>query len=315
MCTSLSDPDALAQVLRQLLSPLARLALARGVPHATLDELLKQALVAAADESHAALAPHRRVSRITTATGIHRREVSRLVTGLRDGAAHRAPAARSHASELFTHWRTNAVYADRRGSPAELPRQGPAPSFESLAQAITRDVHPRSLLDELLRLGLAAHDPTRDTVRLVREAFVPQGDEARLLRVLGRNVGDHLSAAVDNLLHDNRRHFEQAVYADGLSDASMAEFRRLVGDQWQATLSALVPALESMVARDAAAAADTAAADAAAPATAPRHRVRLGLYSFTQIDPPVAEATATEAPAKDALATDAPATDPEGSPP
>ena len=180
-------------------------------------------------------------------------------------------------------------------------------------------MHPRSLLDELLRLGLAAHDTTRDTVRLVREAFVPQGDEARLLRVLGRNVGDHLAGAVDNLLHDNRRHFEQAVYADGLSDTSMAEFRRLVGDQWQATLSALVPALESMVARDAAAAAATAApdaaADAAASAAVPRHRVRLGLYSFAQIDPPAADAIATDAPVNDAPANDAPATDPEGSPP
>lgn len=302
-----SDPDALAQALRQLLAPLARLALARGVPHATLDELLKQALVSAADESHAALPPHRRVSRITTATGIHRREVSRLVAGLREGAAHRAPPARSHASELFTHWRTHPVYADRRGSPAELPRQGPAPSFESLAQAITRDVHPRSLLDELLRLGLAAHDPVLDTVRLVREAFVPQGDEARLLRVLGRNVGDHLSAAVDNLLHDNRRHFEQAVYADGLSDASMAEFRHRVGDQWQATLAALVPALEAMVARDADAAIDAAAPTRLAPQ---RHRVRLGLYSFAQIDPPGADAQAADPPA-----ADAPATDLEGSPP
>ena len=188
-------------------------------------------------------------------------------------------------------------------------------------------MHPRSLLDELLRLGLAAHDTTRDTVRLVREAFVPQGDEARLLRVLGRNVGDHLAGAVDNLLHDNRRHFEQAVYADGLSDTSMAEFRRLVGDQWQATLSALVPALESMVARDAAATAATAApdaaatpdaaadADAAASAAVPRHRVRLGLYSFAQIDPPAADAIATDAPVNDAPANDAPATDPEGSPP
>jgi hypothetical protein len=313
-----ADTDALALALRQLLGPLARLALARGVPHATLDELLKQALVAAADESHAALAPHRRVSRITTATGIHRREVSRLVAGLREGAAHLAPPARSHASELFTRWRTHPLYGDRRGSPAELPRQGPAPSFESLAQGITRDVHPRSLLDELLRLGLAAHDPARDTVRLVREAFVPQGDEARLLRVLGRNVGEHLAGAVDNLLQDNRRHFEQAIYADGLSDVSMLEFRRQVADQWQAMLSALVPALEAMVARDAAAAAPqtgtpalaaagpegAAAAVTAAPAAPatpapPRHRVRVGLYSFAQIDPPAA---------------DAPGSDPEGSP-
>lgn len=277
---STPDADALSSALRQLLAPLAQLAVAHGVTHAALDELLKQALVAEAERHHAALPPHRRVSRITTSTGIHRREAARLLDALRDGAAQQPPPARSQASELFHHWRTDPLYGDLRGSPAELPRSGPAPSFESLAQAITRDVHPRSLLDELLRLGLAAHDRERDTVRLVREAFVPQGDSAALLGALGRNVGAHLAAAVDNLLHDNRRHFEQAIFADGLSDASMAEFRTLVRGQWQALLAQMVPALEAMIARDAAA--GSGSADPASGGAAPRHRVRLGLYSHAQ---------------------------------
>lgn len=273
--------DALTGALRQLLAPLARLALARGVTHATLDELLKQALVDAADRQHAELPPHRRVSRISTAIGIHRREVTRLVTELRDGAARQPPPQRSLASELFAHWRTNRDYGDRRGSPAELPRQGPAPSFESLAQAVTRDVHPRSLLDEMVRLGLAAHDRQRDTVRLLREDFVPRGDASRMLRALGNNVGDHLDAAVDNVLADAPRHFEQAVFAGGLSEASVAELDRLVRTQWGQLVDALVPALEAMLARDAAAAPSD---PPALPAPA-RHRVRLGLYSLAQDEP------------------------------
>lgn len=288
--------DALATALRQLLAPLARLALAQGITHATLDELMKQALVAAADAAHDNLPPHRRVSRITTATGIHRREVGRLVGALRDGAAQQPPPQRSHASELFAHWRSQPAYRGADGQPAALPRQGPAPSFESLAQAITRDVHPRSLLDELLRLGLAEHDAPSDLVRLVRDGFVPQGDAARMLQVLGRNVGAHLAGAVDNVLHDSARapdragrragqrpegprHFEQAIFAGGLSEASLAEFRRLVTDQWQATLRTLVPALEALIERDAAAAA--AAGDTAVPP--PRYQqVRLGLYTHAQ---------------------------------
>ncbi len=275
--------DALAQALAQVLAPLARLALARGLTHATLDEWLKQALVAAADEQHAALPPHRRVSRISTATGIHRREVTRLVEVLREGAARTPPPQRSLASELFTHWRTDPAFCDRRGSPAELPRCGPAPSFEALAQAITRDVHPRSLLDELLRLGVAALDRERDSVRLVREAFVPQGDAARMVATLGRNVGSHFAAAVDNVVHDDRRHFEQAIFADGLSEASLEQLRGLVRDQWQALMDGLVPALEAMVARDA------EAAESVEPgqADAPRQRIRLGLYSFAQPQPPM----------------------------
>jgi hypothetical protein len=54
-----------------------------------------------------------------------------------------------------------------------------------------------------VRLGLAELDGAQDTVRLVRDGFVPQGDSARMLQVLGRNVGAHLEGAVDNVLHDS----------------------------------------------------------------------------------------------------------------
>lgn len=299
-------PDALLGALQQLLQPLARLALGGGLTHATLDEALKLALVAAADQQLQDLPEHRRVSRIATSTGIHRREAGRLVALLREGQAAAVPAQRSLASELFTHWRSDRVYRDREGAPAELPRQGPAPSFESLAQTITRDVHPRSLMEELVRLGLAAHDEQRDTVRLLREAFVPQGDQARMLGTLGRNVGSHLDAAVDNLLQGDRRHFEQALFADGLSEASLNELRGLVQRQWQGLLDALVPTLEAMVARDSAAAIAAQlqrAGDTPPPAS---HRVRLGLYSHFQADP-------TAHPAADPAAhpTDSPTDSPE----
>jgi hypothetical protein len=273
--------DALTGALRQLLAPLARLALARGVTQATLDELLKQALVDAADRQYAELPPHRRVSRISTATGINRREVTRLVEALREGAAHQPPPQRSLASELFAHWRTDRLFCDRRGSPAELPRQGPAPSFEALAQTITRDVHPRSLLDEMVRLGMAAHDRQRDTVRLLSQDFVPRGDASRMLRAMGNNVGDHLQAAVDNVLAESPRHFEQAIFADGLSAASVAELDRLVRAQWGQLADALVPALEALLARDAAGDSPGAAPEA----DAARQRVRLGLYSLAQDEP------------------------------
>ncbi len=270
-------PDALGAAVARLLEPLARLALAKGLNHGALDEMLRRALVDAADRLHAALPPHRRASRIATATGIHRREVTRLIAELRAAEGDLPPPPpRSPVTELFAHWRTDPLYCDRRGSARELPRQGPAPSFESLAQGVTRDVHPRSLLDEMVRLGVAAHDAERDTVRLLREAFVPTGDGARMLQVLAANVGSHFDAAVDNVLADGRRHFEQAIFADGLTEASIDEVRGLIQDQWHALLQALVPALEAMVQRDRQAAAGA------------RQRLRLGLYSHWRADVPAA---------------------------
>ena len=163
----------LREAAQAVLEPLARLAVARGLPFAVLEEAMKRAVVDAAAQAHPDLASHRRVSRIATATGLNRREVTRLVH-------HDAPARarpRSLAGEVFAHWRGTPAYRDAAGRPRALPRQGPAPSFETLAQEVTRDVHPRSLLAELLRLKLAALDADTDTVTLLRDGFVPGGDE------------------------------------------------------------------------------------------------------------------------------------------
>lgn len=67
-----ADAEALLQALDALLAPLARLAVARGLPCATVEGLLRRAFVRAAQEAHPALPAHRMVSRIATATGLKR---------------------------------------------------------------------------------------------------------------------------------------------------------------------------------------------------------------------------------------------------
>ncbi len=286
------EDQALHVALRRLLEPLAKLAVSKGVTHAALDEWLRAAMVKEAFEAHPDLPPHRRASRVSATTGLHRREVNRL---LEQPLALPAPA-RSRAAEVFAHWRSAPAYRTKQGAPRVLPRQGPAPSFESLSHAVTRDVHPRTMLEELLRLKLAELDVAHDTVALVTEGFVPRHDAARMAAFLGDNVGDHLSAAVANLVGDGPRHFEQAVFADGLSEPSVQAFKGLVGDQWRTVTQALVPALERLIERD-----------QALDDGAPRHRVRLGLFGFDSpmpADPETMAAApaAAEAPQSKTLA-------------
>ena len=262
------DPrqQALLEALSAVLRPLARLAVAQGLPFAAVEELLKRGFVQAAREAQPDPTAQRMVSRISTATGINRREVTRLC----ESEPSEAARPRSLAAEVFAHWTTAREYRDRHGAPRVLPRQGKVPSFEALAQRVTRDVHPRSLLDELLRLGLAAHDAQRDTVTLQRNAFVPRGDAMRMLGFLGDNVGDHLGAAVHNVITEGQPHFEQAVFADELSDESLQQVRALVRSQWQALIDAMVPKLEQMIADD------------LAHDRVRDQRVRIGLYAYNE---------------------------------
>lgn len=258
------EQGALLCALRSVLRPVALLAVARGLPYGELAEVLKQSLVEAARAAHHRVPPTRAASRISTTTGLTRREVTRLMQRP-DGEAQARP---SPVTQAFTRWLSDPVYRGQDGAPLALATQGPAPSFETLAQSITRDVHPRTLLEELTRLGLARMEAD-GCVHLVQNAFVPREDLDRMLSFLGANVGDHLSAAVANVLGDGSRHFEQALFADELSHESLSEARILISEQWQALLHTLAPALQALIDADKA---------AGRPAG---QRLRIGLFAYT----------------------------------
>jgi len=258
------DTD-LIKTLNRLLLPLARLCLASGITFATAEEVLKRAFVQEANEMQPGAPEHGKVSRISTVTGINRREVTRLTAS----ETSLLPTKQPRASEIFARWTTDPAWRGSDGKPLVLKRQGTELSFEALAQSVTRDVHPRSILDELIRIDLVGYDENLDLVTLTRNNFVPLNDSRQMLNFLGDNVGDHLNAAIDNVLHDGNRHLEQAVFADELSTESLKAFLPVVMTHWNTLHEMMVPALTSLI-----------EADKRAGRTQDQ-RVRVGLYTFT----------------------------------
>lgn len=254
-----------------VLTPLAQLCVGKGITIQMIEERLREAFVQAARLVHADHPSGRLTSRISATTGLTRREVTRL----KNQPARPAEPRRSPVTELFMRWLADPALHTATGRPQPLARSGPAPSFESLAQSVTRDVHPRTLMEELCRLRLAAHDVSTDTVHVLQEAFVPRGDWARMVGYLGDNVGDHLRAATANVLGDGSEELEQAIFADELSAESLAQARRLMMQQWRNMLNEIAPQLEELIADD--------------------HRagrmqdqsLRIGLFTWSQAMPPV----------------------------
>jgi hypothetical protein len=113
---------------------------------------------------------------------------------------------------------------------------------------------------------------------------------------MGANVGDHLAGAVANLLGRKPEHAEQAIAAEGLSAASVAQVRPLLHAHWQRLTGDLVPLLERLIEQDA------ARADADAPNT---HRVRFGLYAFdtAPATPPAQDAPQAQPPRRTTTTT------------
>lgn len=262
-----SDQEALTSALERVLAPLAQLCVAKGIPIQSVEEKLRRAFVAAAVDAYADQPAARLTSRISATTGLTRREVNRL-----RGAPLQAPAAPRHSpvTELFTRWVAKQSQETAGRDTDWLPRQGPAPSFEALAQSVTRDVHPRTLLAELCRLKLAETDTSGDHVRLLRDAFVPRGDWANMVAFLGENVGDHLRAATANVLADGTQHIEQALFADELSVESLVRVRERMARQWHMLLKTMTPELEQLMKDD---------AESRRPQT---QSIRIGLFTWTQ---------------------------------
>ncbi|MEI7817032.1 MAG: hypothetical protein WCI45_07550, partial [Desulfuromonadales bacterium] len=141
-----------------------------------------------------------------------------------------------------------------------------------LAQSVTRDVHPRSMLDELIRLGIVQHDKVNDSVTLVRSDFVPEKNSVQMLGFLGDNVGDHLDAAVANVVQNGNAHLEQAIFADELSAESVAVLLPMVTSNWKQLREGMVPEITAAIKSDRIA------------GRLQNQRLRIGLYTFTEAD-------------------------------
>ena len=264
---STSNQDSvIAKILGRILAPLARLCLANGITFSTVEEMLKRVFVQEANALQPGMPMHGTVSRISTSTGLTRREVTRLL----NSDVPVRPAKPPIASEIFARWTTDPAWRAHDGKPLVIKRQGTAPSFEVLAQSITRDIHPRSMLEELVRIGLAHYDENLDCVSLTHDDFVPGGDSRQMLNFLSDNVGDHLDAAVANVLSDVSRHHEQAIFADELSVESLEALRPLVAAHWVALRDAMVPAITNLIESDRLA------------GNVQDQRMRIGLYAFDE---------------------------------
>jgi len=261
-----------------VLGPLARLLVARGFKFGQAEELLKQAFVQAGSAELERSGIARNVSQISITTGIHRKDVKRLLEAPGDPALH----GRSFAAEVFTRWVSDPQYT-QRGKPRALPQRasGGARSFESLARSVSTDVHPKTLLDELRRLGIVELDDEAGTVRIAAGSFVPARDLAGMIGLLGANVGDHLHAAASNVIGDRPPLLEQAVFADELSGESVQATQQAARKIWRSALQELAPMLEKRIAAD---------RTAGRPAD---QRVRIGMYFYSERQPAQTPAPAT----------------------
>lgn len=264
----MTDPSAdtaFRAALSRILRPLVRMMIARGLRFPELADRLKALYVGVAEGNFGLAGRRLTDSRVSLLTGLQRKDVRALRKG--PGAEAPEPPGAGPLPRVLARWSAGPPYAEAPGRPRPLPRAplpstpqprtpqprtGAGPSFETLAGEVSRDLHPRTLLDELVRLGLVRHDAEADTVTLAADAFLPGRDEAALLGYLGANLADHAEAAAANLAAapEPGPFFERAVHYNRLTPAAVAELDALARRLQGAALAELNARALELQARD-----------------------------------------------------------------
>lgn len=194
------------KIIDALFAPIVRLAIAKGVLFGSASELLKSQYLAAA-EAQFTEAPT--ASRLSVMTGLQRRDISRL----RALAGKDVEPAPHYLARLVALW-----LSDFDGVP--LRRSGER-SFDTLAGMIRKDVHSRTLLEQLVEAGTVSIE-AGDIVMLQATTYQPLPGSEEQLAYLAQNGGDFLTASTENIMKDPAPFYERAVHYEGLSDNAVA---------------------------------------------------------------------------------------------
>lgn len=259
----------LDRVLR-VMRPLVRLLVRHGVTYPALAAALKRVFLDAARSELGARGMAGTDSALTLLSGVHRRDVRELTRSAAAGAVA-DPEKMGLVSEVVARWLSDPAFTGRGGKPRRLQRGSAdaSDSFDALVAGLSRDVRPRAVLDELLRLGVVQE--TETGLQLAGPGFAPQQGFEELSWLFAQNLHDHAAAAAANL-QGERNFLEQSVFVDEITEASAAQLQRVSIQAWQHAFKQVMGEAQQRF--------DADAADATP--TQRDHRARFGVYFYSE---------------------------------
>lgn len=257
--TPLLSADAVADVFRRLLQSVLRLAVKAGLRYAELDVILREELLRIAQEE---IDPAQRAnaSKLSVMTGLHRKFVATHLSEASNRSQSTAPRSETAISQVFQRWAHEARRkpAMKRLRIADSPRKA---SFTELARSLVSDVHPRTILDELVRLGLV-HEAD-GYVELLADSFTPKGRSDALLGLMKDNASAMLDTSVSNILAIRPLQLEQSIWGLGITLESAQAIANVAAEGWRESHSKLFHAISDAP---------------EAPKGESTYRIRVGMY-------------------------------------
>ena len=127
---------------------------------------------------------------------------------------------------MLASWLRDREFLDSKGDPLDLSFAGESPNFSDLVRKHSGDMYPRSVADELLRLG--AVEDVNGKLRMTNRGYVPGADPEMILDILGIDTSDLIETVDHNLQaeSDAERLMQLKVLCDNLPAEHLEAFNR-----------------------------------------------------------------------------------------
>jgi len=218
--------EALVKAVTLLCKPLIRLLIEKGLTFPQFRDLMKILYVDVANETFTENGNQPSDSRIFVLTGVHRKDIKRIreQSNTPDQTINNAASLNG---EIVARWISMPEYLDKKGKPRKLLRSknNNQAGFEQLVSSVNKDVRPKVILDEWLRLNMVSIKD--DYIVLRRTAYVSNKEFNDMAYYLGHNVHDHLASCVNNILVTDNPMIERSVYYASLTENSVNKLRSI----------------------------------------------------------------------------------------
>ncbi len=179
--------------IRRVVTSAVRLAFRWGVAVPAFIELVKQCFVDVASDELKRSGSKVNVSRISVATGLSRQEIMRL-----DREDDPAPRSASLIAKILGQWEADKRFSGPRG-PRPLSTRAGNDEFAELARSVSTNVHPASVLSELLRSGLVERSGSKLVLLGNNHNNPGLRQVERGYELLGRGIEGQILAAQENI--------------------------------------------------------------------------------------------------------------------
>jgi hypothetical protein len=230
--------SALARAFLRIFRPLARILIRNGISYPAMSDWAKKVYVDVAFEEFAEPGKKQTISRVSALTGLFRREVKRLhELDLEEDLP--AGDRYNRAVRVISGWLNDTEFQTPTGKPASLTFEGETRSFTALARAYSGDIPARAMLT-VLESADCIEETDSGKLRLIRHMYIPAGDSADKLHILGVDVAELVGTIDHNIKADPaERFFQRKVSNTRLDPAAVEAFRKFSRDKSQALLEEL----------------------------------------------------------------------------